>query len=156
MADDSPTPAPRNDVRAGRTLDLSTGRPAPPPPEPPAPLPPAPADSDVKAGRTLDLSTGKPSTASDRRKPAAASLGPGPIVRETLDLSTKTAPPPAPAAPRAETHPRATPPAGGPRRDSSDRGTSNRGPSKRGAPASASSSLADLLDPDVLARLRGG
>lgn len=155
MADDS-TPTPRKpDVRAGGTLDLSTGAPAPPPPEP-APLPPAPADTDVKAGRTLNLSTGKAPSA-PRRKPAAASLGPGPVVRETLDLSSKTPAPAADAAPTARA-PSKPPTSGGPkgkggRRD--DRGGGkNR---KRGeAPTAASESLADLLDPDVLAKLRGG
>jgi len=153
MADDS-TPTPRKAaVRAGGTLDLSTGAPAPPPPEP-APLPPAPADTDVKAGRTLNLSTGKASSA-PRRKPAAASLGPGPVVRETLDLSTKTPPPAAEAASPAP--PKASTPTGsrgkGGRRD--DRGSGkNR---KRGeAPTASGESLADLLDPDVLAKLRGG
>ncbi|MEM0964051.1 MAG: hypothetical protein AAGK21_16100, partial [Bacteroidota bacterium] len=43
--------------KAGGTLDLSTGKPAPPPQPAPAP-PPMPEDADptVKAGRTLDLS----------------------------------------------------------------------------------------------------
>lgn len=156
MADDIPTPEPKPDVRAGGTLDLSTGRPAPPPPEPPAPLPPAPADSDVKAGRTLNLSTGKPSTSSARRKPAAASLGPGPVVRETLDLSTKTAPPPAPDIPKAEAPPPAKPNRSRPKGDGPRGSSSNRSRPSRDVPASASSSLADLLDPDVLAKLRGG
>jgi hypothetical protein len=153
MADDS-TPTPRKAVvRAGGTLDLSTGAPAPPPPEP-APLPPAPTDTDVKAGRTLNLSTGKAPSA-PRRKPAAASLGPGPVVRETLDLSTKTAAPAAEAASPAP--PKASKPSGsrgkGGRRDDRSSGK-NR---KRGeAPTASGESLADLLDPDVLAKLRGG
>lgn len=155
MADDS-TPTPRKpDVRAGGTLDLSTGAPAPPPPEP-APLPPAPADTDVKAGRTLNLSTGKAPSA-PRRKPAAASLGAGPVVRETLDLSTKTPQPPADSAsasPQAEAKPD-RPKQGkgkGTRRDDRTGGRSKRGE----APTASSESLADLLDPDVLAKLRGG
>ena len=154
MADD-PTPTPRKpDVRAGGTLDLSTGKPAPPPPEP-EPLPPAPADSDVKAGRTLNLSTGKPPSGGGRRKPAAATLGPGPVVRETLDLSTQTPEPrveDTPAAPASArpTTPKRSNDKGGGQRDDRPKGK------KRGeAPASASSSLADLLDPDVLAKLRG-
>ena len=164
MADDpTPTP-PKPDVRAGGTLDLSTGKPAPPPPEP-TPLPPAPADSDVRAGRTLNLSTGK-APSGGRRKPVAASLGPGPIIRETLDLSSKT-PKPAPdeisAPPSAASASAAASTGGGPKgKAGPSKGTGGRrddrskGRSKRGeAPASASSSLADLLDPEVLAKLRG-
>lgn len=159
MADDS-TPTPRTPgVRAGGTLDLSTGAPAPPPPEP-VPLPPAPADTDVKAGRTLNLSTGKAPSA-PRRKPAAASLGPGPVVRETLDLSSKTPEPSAEAAPSAAPSAPSKPssggsqgnkPKGGGRRDDRKGGRSNRGE----APTASGESLADLLDPDVLAKLRGG
>ena len=160
MADDS-TPTPRkSDVRAGGTLDLSTGAPAPPPPEP-APLPPAPADTDVKAGRTLNLSTGKAPSA-PRRKPAAASLGPGPVVRETLDLSSKTPEPSAEATPTAASDAPSKPKSGGPR-GSGPNGGGRRddrkggGRSKRGeAPSASGESLADLLDPDILAKLRGG
>ena len=149
-------------------LDLSTG-PAAPPPPPPAPRPPVTPDPDVKVGKVLDLS----------KRPAAPSppaprdvLGSGPVIRETIDLSTKAAPTPepAPSVRPAESRP-------GKKRDRSGQersgppnrsepqhrsGSKNRSeppgrskPPRGVAPKSASSSLADLLDPDVLARLRG-
>ena len=178
MSDDA-RPAPTPPVRAGGTLDLSTGPPAPPPP--PAPRPPATPDPDVRVGRALDLSR-KPGGPS-RRRPAAATLGHGPVVRETIDLSTATpaasggAPPPADAASgRPASGAQAE---GGRSKDGqSEGGRSKHGGSKGGgsggrggsrpdarpsgtpargvAPKAASSSLADLLDPEVLAKLRGG
>ena len=141
-------------------LDLSTG-PAAPPPPPPAPRPPATPDPDVKVGRVLDLSKrpGTPSPPTPRDV-----LGSGPVIRETIDLSSKAAPTPAPAAapsgPRPDKRERSGPEQSGPENRS---GSQNRReqrerpkPQKGVAPKSASSSLADLLDPDVLARLRGG
>jgi len=113
-------------------------------------------DPEVRAGRTLDLSVGPPSR--ERRKPAAASLGAGPVVRETLDLSTKTvAPEPTETAPAEAKPPRSgpKPPRSGPK-PSAPKGGPDRKRDRGKAPASASSSLADLLDPDVLAKLRGG
>lgn len=139
--------------KAGGTLDLSTGRPAPPPPEPPSPQMPENPDPAIRAGKTLNLSTGRPAR-TERKTPVAATLGAGPIIRETVDLSTKRAEPAAPA-PKPPTEPHARhstggKPSGSPRRERSS--TSGRGK----APAASSSSLADLLDPDVLAKLRGG
>ena len=154
MADDQTTP------KAGGTLDLSTGKPAPPPTPPPAP-PPMPADADpaVRAGRTLDLSK-RPSVPSTRRP---AGFGGALTVRETVDLSTRT-PAPTEPAPSA-TAPRPTDSGaarsthgGGSARGGDSRGGDSRGGGSRErgkAPASAASSLADLLDPEVLAKLRG-
>lgn len=152
MAHDS-TP----DLRTRGVLDLSTGPAAPPPPAP-APRPPATPDPDVRVGKVLDLSktsgTPRPARASD-------SLGHGPVVRETIDLSMHTPPKPTPSA--SVTAPTESPRRTEPRRSRSDGPPPRRSgppePSRsapRGvAPASASSSLADLLDPEVLARLRG-
>lgn len=145
-----PTPPQAPEVRAGRTLDLSTGKPPPEPKEPPrptfTPLPPAEGDPEVRAGQTLDFSTGKAPSA--RRKPAVASLGAGPVVRETLDFSTAT--PPAETPPPASTGK----PSGGtkPKRPSKPKGERNKG---RGRPKPSGNSLAELLDPETLARLRG-
>ena len=151
-SDDTPRPG----VRAGGTLDLSTGKPAPPPPPEPAPLPPAPADSDVRVGKALDLSKGTGPKGSSRRKPAAASLGGGPVVRETLDLSTKEPAPAASAEPAASASPKRGGPKGGSKKGRSSRGGPKKDQSRGKAPAASSESLADLLDPDVLAQLRGG
>ncbi|WP_412062222.1 hypothetical protein [Rubrivirga sp. IMCC45206] len=151
MADDS---ASRPDLPKG-VLDLSTGPAAPPPPAP-TPRPPAVPDPAVRVGQALDLSTGRPPSGPPR-KPSIGSLGAGPVIRETVDFSSPM--PPAAAPPERE--PRSEPRSGsGPRRrdDRNDRG--NRGDSGRRdqgkAPASSGSSLADLLDPDMLAKLRGG
>ena len=165
MADDSPTP-PRADVRAGGTLDFSTG-PGAPPPEPPAPRPPVTPDPEVRAGRTLDLSVKPPGTTS--RKPPIQDFGGGLVMREKVDLSTKRPEPSAEAAPeQTKPQPRRDAPRGGGGRDASrrqggrdsgrgrDSRDTGRGRSKGEAPASASSSLADLLDPEMLAKLRGG
>jgi hypothetical protein len=148
-----PTPTRAPEVRAGRTLDLSTGKPPTEPKEPPrptfTPLPPAEGDPEVRAGQTLDFSTGKPS--SGRRKPAAASLGAGPVVRETLDLSTATPPAETPPA----TPPKSTgeAPSSKPKRSAKPKGKHDKG---RGRPKPSGNSLAELLDPETLARLRGG
>ena len=213
MADD-PTPdetappadAPRPALRAGQPLDLSTGKaPAKPPPEPVRLVPmPAPEGApEVRVGRTVDFSTGKAPTA-PRRKSAASTLGPGPVVRQTLDLSSPAPPPdaapPAPGGPVAEPEKKkrkrsgsrpgrggqpvsqstqgaqsGPPPSKSNRRGSGPPDTrGGRGgppPSRndkrggrpsddarggRGGPASSATSLADLLDPETLARLRGG
>lgn len=159
MADDTtpPDPIPETsvprpiDIRAGRTVDFSTGKPAPAAdskpsgPPLPVPLPPAEGDPEVRAGQTLDFSTGKAPTT--RRKPAAASLGVGPVVRETLDLST--AQPPQSDAP--------APQAPSPAPTSKPASAKTRGADKkdRSRPSSSGSSLAELLDPETLARLRG-
>ena len=161
MADDSPTTPPRADVRAGGLLDLSTGK-AAPPPEPPTPRPPVTPDPEVKAGRTLDLSV-KPAGTTSRKQPIQ-DFGGGLVMREKVDLSTKTVPKPEPpasaeASATPEPRPRRDAPRGGGGRNDARGGgrrddTRNR--SKGEAPASASSSLADLLDPEMLAKLRGG
>ena len=154
MADDS---APRPDLSSG-VLDLSTGPAAPPPPAP-TPRPQAVPDPAVRVGQALDLSTGRPPSGPPR-KPSPGSLGSGPLIRETVDFSSMKPPAPAPArgerAPRSETGPRQ-------RDDRNDRGNRNDGghPGDRArdkgqAPASSGSSLADLLDPEMLAKLRGG
>ena len=135
MADTNP--------KAGGTLDLSTGKPAPPPPPEPAP-PPMPDDADpsIRAGRTLNLSKREGVV---RRRRAADTLGGGLAVRETLDLSTETEPaPPDATASRPKREKKGQKPSG--RSDTRERGK---------APASASESLADLLSPEMLAKLRG-
>ena len=83
-------------------------------------------------GFTLDLSAGKPPARRRRKAPPA-------VVQQTINLSTKPAPAsqmPAPAGP--------PPSAPGPAQ-----------PAGRGRPRSGGGhSLADLLDPETLARLR--
>lgn len=152
MADDAPS---SRTVPARGVLDLSTGPAAPPPP--PAPRPPVTPDPDVRVGKALDLSRKAPSP---QPKRASDSLGHGPVVRETIDLSTAKPPRAEPSPPSASAPRREEPAAkrgrssGPPPRHSGpqDSGRSN----KRGvAPKAASSSLADLLAPEVLARLRG-
>ena len=148
MADD---PTPRPDLKG--VLDLSTGPGAPPPPAPVLPKRPVTPDPEVRVGRALDLSKRPPAT--DRRPPVSATLGDGPVIRETIDLSTATPPAPEPTpAPTAE------------RRDDRGRGRRDDGRGGSGgrtrdrdrgkAPASAGESLADLLSPEMLAKLRGG
>ena len=214
MADD-PTPdetappadAPRPALRAGQPLDLSTGKaPTKPPPEPVRLVPmPAPEGApEVRVGRTVDFSTGK-APAAPRRKSAASTLGPGPVVRQTLDLSSPAPPPdaapPAPGGQAAEPEikrrkrsgsrpgrggqpvspstqgAQSGPPSsesdsrrgggppdprggrGGPppsRNDKRGGRPSDNAGGGRGGAASSATSLADLLDPETLARLRGG
>lgn len=97
---------------------------------------------DDKPAFTLDLSTGKAPTRRKRK-------GPPPVVQQTINLSTpKPAPeaesPTAPAPPTANAgRPKGSKASGAPR----DRST---------GPKAGGTSLADLLDPDTLARLRGG
>ena len=161
---DAPSPLPTRGV-----LDLSTG-PAAPPPPPPAPRPPVTPDPDVKVGKVLDLSK-RPAVPGP--PPARDVFGSGPVIRETIDLSTNA--PPAPEPSETSAKPAKVGPdqkrdrsgsgrSGPPHRpDSQTRSEppnrsepSGRSKPQRGvAPKSASSSLADLLDPDVLARLRG-
>ncbi|MEM1117038.1 MAG: hypothetical protein AAF845_00940 [Bacteroidota bacterium] len=94
--------------------------------------------TDGKPSYSLDLSTGK---APRRRK----RKGPPPVVQQTINLSTPKpeAPPEAEAKPQAASGPK-----GG--RKKGTGGTRDRRP-----PKAAGTSLADLLDPDTLARLRG-
>ncbi|MGB3542252.1 hypothetical protein [Rubrivirga sp.] len=153
--------------KAGGLLDLSTG-PAPPPPAP-TPRAPVTPDPDVKAGKTLNLSTGKPARRAP--KPTKEMLGGGGVVvRETLDLSTKRAEPTEPAAPEPSSRAHSSRTdnrgggnrSGGKRNDGRHRGgtrdnRSGRDDGGRGkAPAASSESLADLLSPEMLAKLRGG
>ncbi len=146
MADDTaPTDRPTG-VRAGGTLDLSTGRPAPPPPPAPAPRLPRTPDPDVRVGKALDLSRG---TGAPRKRRASDTLGHGPVVRETVDLTTHT---PAPAAPSNR---QASPARNAPPTPAASRSKPPPRQPRGVAPKAASSSLADLLDPEVLARLRG-
>ncbi|WP_412070180.1 hypothetical protein [Rubrivirga sp. IMCC43871] len=154
MADDS---APRPDLSKG-VLDLSTGPAAPPPPAP-TPRPPAVPDPAVRVGQALDLSTGRPPSGPPR-KPSLGSLGSGPLIRETVDFSSLKPPAPAEAPAKAERAPRAERRAGHAPRQRDDRNdgghSGNRDRGKGTAPASSGSSLADLLDPEMLAKLRGG
>lgn len=167
MSKDSTTP------KAGGLLDLSTGKPAPPPaPKKPVPAMPEDADPAIAAGKTLNLSK-KTGGGGGRNRRKHAQLANTALVRETVDLSSATSKPPAepPKAQAAQPtsggrkgsktkdgRPKGDPrkggrPTGGGKRDNRRDG----GPSSRGkAPAAAQSSLADLLDPDVLAKLRGG
>lgn len=99
------------------------------------------SDDAPKAGSTLDLSTGKPPRRRKRK-------GPLPVVQQTINLSTPKAEAPPPEAPK--------PTDGDPSNRKKSTSSGGSGRSKRGsAPTSASSSLADLLDPEVLAKLRG-
>ena len=98
-------------------------------------------DDAPKAGSTLDLSTGKAPPRQKRK-------GPPPVVQQTINLSTKTAEAPKDAV-KAQTP--ATSKSSKPKTGKDRGGRSKR----RSTPAAASSSLADLLDPDVLAKLRG-
>ena len=102
---------------------------------------PTPTD---KPAFTLDLSTGKPPSKRKRK-------GPPPVVQQTINLST-----PKPAAPEAEA-PTASGRPHGPKGGSKGNGPKAGGaPRDRNrAPKAAGTSLADLLDPDTLARLRG-
>jgi hypothetical protein len=90
----------------------------------------------ARPGFTLDLSTGKPG------RPRATRKGPPPVVQQTINLSTKTAA----KAPEAPPEPAPTPAAKQPR---------GAGPRSGGPARSGGTSLADLLDADTLARLRG-
>lgn len=95
-----------------------------------------PADASPTASSfTLDLSTGKPGKT--RRK------GFVPVVQQTINLSTPKPPMPKPAA-EAPAEPR--PSSGGPKRSRDDRQRDRR---------PSGNSLADLLDPETLAKLRG-
>ena len=150
--------------RAGGTLDLSTGAPAPLPPPRPVPRMPAEPDPAIRAGKTLDLSVRPPG----RSQPKPPSFTNGPVIRETVDFSTKAPPPETPSAPAPSSRPpRDTPKRSRQREAPADSGRqreagrqrdapADSGRQRGTAPASAASSLADLLDPEVLAKLRGG
>ena len=120
-------------------------RPNPPKPTPAEAgdaTPPDPEDSSAQPeGFTLDLSSGpsKAKPASWKRKQKQTSL----VFTKVMDLSS-----PAPEPPVQNVKPRAqkpsTPNAGSPKRGK-----------KRDKPRSGGSTLAELLDPETLARLRG-
>lgn len=91
-----------------------------------------------KPSYSLDLSTGK-APRRRRRK------GPPPVVQQTINLST----PKPEVSPEAE----ATPASGGTSGEKNGKATG--GKRDRRPPKAAGTSLADLLDPETLARLRG-
>ena len=91
-----------------------------------------------KPSYSLDLSTGK---APRRRK----RNGPPPVVQQTINLST----PKPEVPPEAEATPASVQTSG----KKNSKGTGAR--RDRRPPKAAGTSLADLLDPDTLARLRG-
>ena len=104
-----------------------------------------PAPDDARNRFSVDLSTGKPPR---RRK----RTGPPPVVQQTINLSTPK--PPKDEAPSASpaTGASAERSSGGRKTKGSTSGEPRRG--SRPAPRSGNS-LADLLDPETLARLRG-
>lgn len=98
------------------------------PPDPEAP-------GEPRQGFTLDLSTGKAPSRRKRKGPAA-------VVQQTINLSTpKPEASKSPSPPTPRTSPPSTPKGGG------------QGRGRR--PPRSGNSLADLLDPETLARLRG-
>lgn len=168
MADD---PARRPGLRV---LDLSTPRPpgeAPPEPEPApeTPAAPAPRGPAPVVGQPVDLSTGKPpSKASSTRTNNPAGLRV--VVQKTINLSTPKADKPAAeeGEPRSRRGTRPDAATGTPRKKGATGQSSGRGGPKgrtkggrqggapKGqAPRSASTGLADFLDPETLKRLRG-
>lgn len=100
-------------------------------------------DDDAK-GFTLDLSTGKPPARRKRKTKGHVA-----VVQKTINLSTPKSE--KPAEPTAEAPKEKT--SGKPSR--SAKGQSDGRRKERPAPRSGNS-LADLLDPETLARLRGG
>ena len=101
-----------------------------------------PSSDDARKGFSVDLSTGK---APRRRK----RKGPPPVVQQTINLSTPK--PPKDETPAASSSAGAGVSASG-RKKGSMSGKPRR--NERSAPRSGNS-LADLLDPETLARLRG-
>lgn len=96
------------------------------------------ASDDSSSGFTLDLSTGKaPSRRKRKRK------GPAPVVQKTINLSTPKVEKPVELGKEPEHKP---PP--------KKKGHSSVPRTKHQTPRSGAS-LADLLDPETLARLRG-
>ncbi|MFN3595747.1 MAG: hypothetical protein ACK41D_00575 [Rubricoccaceae bacterium] len=106
-------------------------------------------------GFTLDLSSGRPASGKRARKAPLA------LVQQTINLSTrKAAAPaapapaaPAPAAPAPAAPAPAAPASKPPRRGGSKAG--KRDARRDGPPSGGVSTLADLLDAETLARLRG-
>lgn len=91
------------------------------------------ADNQPHAGGfTLDLSTGKPAAPSAPKRKGAV-----PVVQQTVNLSTSK-PEAAPEPPAEPTKPKP-----------------ERSKGKGGGRPRSGSTLADLLDPETLARLRG-
>ncbi len=93
------------------------------------------SNSDPRRSRKLDLSTGKKSTG---RKKAAKGFAP--VVQQTINLST-----PKPEKTEAES-------GSVPKRTGSAKAEKEKGNRR---PRSQGNSLADLLDPETLAKLRG-
>ena len=99
-----------------------------------------PSPDDARKGFSVDLSTGK---APRRRK----RKGPPPVVQQTINLSTPK--PPKEEPPIASSSPAK-------RGDGRTKGSPSGKARRKGRPAPRSgNSLADLLDPETLARLRG-
>ncbi|MDX1440263.1 MAG: hypothetical protein R3284_10205 [Rubricoccaceae bacterium] len=90
-------------------------------------------DKKKQTGRKVDLSTGK----SSRKKKTLD--GVAPIIQETINLSTSKQ---APTEAQEQSSPK------------TDRKRSDK-PQKRKKQLSSGNSLADLLDPETLAKLRG-
>ena len=114
------------------------------PADAPSPQPDTPRDS---GGLTIDLSSGvTPGTRPRKKK------GPPPVVQQTINLSTKKEPTAESAvAPRSKKDSRGKRTHAGPKGKGHTKGS--RG-DKRG-PKPTGTSLADLLDPDTLAKLKG-
>jgi len=107
---------------------------------------PTPSDSGDK-GFTLDLSTGKAPTRRKRKR-----TGPAPVVQQTINLSTPKSE--KPVEPKADARQLAKDPKGSSKLHRSSKGKPGGRRTERPAPRSGNS-LADLLDAETLARLRG-
>lgn len=104
-----------------------------------------PSSDEASTGFTLDLSSGKaPSRRKRKRK------GPVAVVQQTINLSTPKSE--KPAEPKAEASQAAK--ESKPTTTRRSNGTPSGKRKERSAPRSGNS-LADLLDPETLARLRG-
>lgn len=98
------------------------------------------ASNESSSGFTLDLSTGKAPSRRSRKK-----KGPVAVVQKTINLSTPKSEKPAELANEPATRPSPKP--------NTSKGSGPR--TKRSAAPRSGTSLADLLDPETLARLRG-
>lgn len=112
---------------------------------------PSPSDAsssgDAPKGFTLDLSTGKPPSRRKRK-----GKGPVAVVQQTINLSTPKSE--KPAEPKRDASQLANAPTASGKPQRSNKGKSGGHRKERSAPRSGNS-LADLLDPETLARLRG-
>lgn len=114
-----------------------------------AEAPSAPQPKYRAGGFTLDLSKGSTAKAEDAPVPRPRKRkGPAPLVQKTINLSTKPAEKPSPAQ-------QAGPPAAAKAKSRRDKRDGRRDGRKDGNRRPSGTSLADLLDPDTLARLRG-